>query len=62
MVVTLAVILLNLGTTYINNINDLSGTILGGVALVMISALMLIPVTLSQVVVILFDIFSWNYY
>lgn len=62
MVVTLAVILLNLGTTYIKNINDLSGTILGGVALVMISALMLIPVTLSQVVVILFDIFSWNYY
>lgn len=62
MVVTLAVILLNLGTTYINNINDLSGTILGGVALVMISALMLIPITLSQVVVILFDIYSWNYY
>ncbi len=62
MVVTLAVILLNLGTTYINNINDLSGTILGGVALVMISALMLIPITLSQVVLTLSDIYSWNYY
>lgn len=62
MVVALAVILLNLGTTYINNINDLSGTILGGVALVMISALMLIPITLSQVVLTLSDIYSWNYY